>query len=897
MGWIDWLQFIASDGTIYSNSAVSNADWTGIAPPQFVFTADPTTNEEGIVRATLASNIVVMGLTVRGFMGDVSATFKAGTEITFDADENILSGTLVGDDGTDATHFRRINDVNYIFITITPTMGEITEGTFMDGTNTVTRYFRTINDVRYVFTSVVTGADGRITGTLAEEITVTVGSDTYTFASNEEISFYDDGSLKEGILASTSPAVTLNGNTYTFLADPSFYSISFYADGSVEKGALSSDQAVTQNGGAYTFKGASEISFYDDGVVKEGRLATNDAVWTNNDVVYTFLGNNPILFHTNGSVEEGNLAANVVWTNNMVAYTFRSRIYFHANGVVKQGTLAANIMVTLNEVVYTFRRFGPIFFAMNGNVIQGQLAAAVDTDGDGTNEYNQRQYLQFLAANGVVHSHGSSSNAAWEGVILPHEVGSVAYVFLSVERIGGNIISGVLAEEKTVTVGSNTYMFAVNGEISFYDDGSVKEGILATNKAVTLNNVAYTFKADRFNSISFYANGAVKQGTLASNSPAVTLNEVAYSFGGNSAISFYENGAVEQGRLRANIMVTLNGVEYTFRSFRTNYFYENGAVKRGTLSSTSPAVRLNGVDYTFSSFEEIYFAMNGVVIQGRLNAAVDTDGDGTNDYSRRQWLQFLAADGTVHSHGSAADPDWTGGSVSETRTYNNIQFTFTGAPTTDGEGIVHGTLASDVVVSNLMGTGFTGDITFKSGTEITFDAAGVIQSGTLIGDVSMVPTIFRRINDVNYVFQTFDMDLEAGRVGGSAETYYQGGRFYTFSAAPMFHSGDMVVSEGTLSGATVVTLGGEAYRFGIAAFADSLEIEFHSNGRVKEAFFGLPTKELTLNGVTYTFTSRFPRRGGSDFRPFHFNDSGALIQGSLATPSSGYGRGIDVIVL
>ena len=700
MGWIDWLQFIASDGTIYSNSAVSNADWTGIAPPQFVFTADPTTNEEGIVRATLESNIVVMGLTVRGFMGDVSATFKAGTEITFDADENILSGTLVGDDGTDATHFRRINDVNYIFITITPTMGEVTEGTFMDGTNT--RYFRTIGGVRYIF---------------SEEIS----------------SFYDDGSVKEGILA-THQAVTLNGITYTFWADPSI-SISFYADGSVEEGTLRLDQAVTQSGGAYTFRASRAISFYDDGVVKEGTVTANDAVWTNNMVVYTFSGSGPISFHANGAVEEGILASNIMVTLNGVEYTFRSRIYFHDNGVVKQGTLAANSPeVTLNEVVYTFRRFGTIFFAMNGNVIQGQLNAAVDTDGDGTNEYNQRQYLQFLAANGVVHSHGLSSNAAWEGVILPHEVGSVAYVFLSVERIGGNIISGVLAEEKTVTVGSNTYMFAVNGEISFYDDGSVKEGILATNKAVTLNNVAYTFKADRFNSISFYANGAVKQGTLASNSPAVTLNNVAYSFGGNSAISFYENGAVEQGRLRANIMVTLNGVDYTFRSFRTNYFYENGAVKRGTLSSTSPAVRLNGVDYTFSSFEEIYFAMNGVVIQGRLNAAVDTDGDGTNDYSRRQWLQFLAADGTVHSHGSAADPDWTGGSVSETHNYNGVEFTFTGAPTTDDEGIIRGTLASNVVVSNLMVTGFTGDVTFKADTELTATMQiAIIQSGTLIG--------------------------------------------------------------------------------------------------------------------------------------------------------------------
>ena len=39
--------------------------------------------------------------------------------------------------------------------------------------------------------------------------------------------------------------------------------------------------------------------------------------------------------------------------------------------------------------------------------------------------------------------------------------------------------------------------------------------------------------------------------------------------------------------------------------------------------------------------------------------------------------------------------------------------------------------------------------------------------------------------------------------------YYQDGHFYTFTSAPTLHTGDMVVSQGTLSGATEVTLGTE----------------------------------------------------------------------------------------
>ena len=122
-------------------------------------------------RGTLVSNVVVMGLTGTGFTGDV--TFAADSVITFDADENILSGTLTGDAGTAATIFRRINDMYYAFITITG--DPITEGTLMDGTNTVIRYFRTIGGVDYVF-SMDTNADRM--GTLASNVEVTLTGTT-----------------------------------------------------------------------------------------------------------------------------------------------------------------------------------------------------------------------------------------------------------------------------------------------------------------------------------------------------------------------------------------------------------------------------------------------------------------------------------------------------------------------------------------------------------------------------------------------------------------------------------------------------------------------------------------------------------------------------------------------
>ena len=89
-------------------------------------------------------------------------TFAGSSEIVFDEMYNIQSGTLVGVTDTDATHFRRINDVNYAFITITPaTMATSLEGTTTDGA----RYFRTFGEVDYVFQSYdETSMAGRVDG-------------------------------------------------------------------------------------------------------------------------------------------------------------------------------------------------------------------------------------------------------------------------------------------------------------------------------------------------------------------------------------------------------------------------------------------------------------------------------------------------------------------------------------------------------------------------------------------------------------------------------------------------------------------------------------------------------------------------------------------------------------
>ena len=63
-------------------------------------------------------------------------------------------------------------------------------------------------------------------------------------------------------------------NTFSFTTS----NISFYADGSVESGTLASVTAAitmpASGGTDYTFT-ASTISFYDDGSVKSGTLAKN----------------------------------------------------------------------------------------------------------------------------------------------------------------------------------------------------------------------------------------------------------------------------------------------------------------------------------------------------------------------------------------------------------------------------------------------------------------------------------------------------------------------------------------------------------------------------------------------------------------------------------------------
>ena len=53
-----------------------------------------------------------------------------------------------------------------------------------------------------------------------------------------------------------------------------------------------------------------------------------------------------------------------------------------------------------------------------------------------------------------------------------------------------------------------------------------------------------------------------------------------------------------------------------------------------------------------------------------------------------------------------------------------------------------GTLSKDTVVENLMGIGFTGDVTFKVDSVITFDDMENIVSGTLVGVVGTAATYF-----------------------------------------------------------------------------------------------------------------------------------------------------------
>ena len=134
---------------------------------------------------------------------DNAYTFASNVRIYFYDNGVVRRGVLA------SNHEVTLNEVAYTFI---EAEFDSNTGAFIGGLTTDgNRYFRTVGGVHYVFTSVVTGDEG----VLAEDKTVTIDSNNYTFASNEAISFYPDGSVKRGRLA-TNHAVTLNEVDYTF---------------------------------------------------------------------------------------------------------------------------------------------------------------------------------------------------------------------------------------------------------------------------------------------------------------------------------------------------------------------------------------------------------------------------------------------------------------------------------------------------------------------------------------------------------------------------------------------------------------------------------------------------------------------------------------------------------
>ena len=827
---VKYLQFY-TDGSVHASSSASDAAWTGIASVShtyngvdFVLTGVAT--DEDIVRGTLVSNVVVSNLMGEGFTGDV--TFAAGTVIIFDAaDENIRSGTLTGDVGTDPTIFRRINDVNYVFITITG--DPITEGTITGGV----RYFRAIGGVTYVFSSVETDGDG----VLAEEKTVLIDSNAYTFASNKEIAFYSDGSVKQGYLASNH-AVTQNGIEYTFRGGS--FLISFYDSGAVKRGVLATDSpAVTLNGVEYTFWASTGVSFYANGAVSNGFLASTSPAVTLNEVAYTF---NKVYFTMEGIVIQGELASGVdVDDDGTDDYKQDQYLQFYTNGIVHASSVALDVAWTgIASYIYNGVEFFLTGVATNEGIVRGTLVSNVvvmgltgegfagdvtfkagteftfDANADGVilsgtlDDVDGMEATHFRRINDVNYvfititpSNAATGDEITEGTFMDGEntvtryfrtIGEVDYVFsMDTNTNGtGTLASNVVVMGLTGEGFTGDVTFKADTVITFDADNNILSGMLigvdgtdATHfrRINDVNYVFITITGDPitegtitggaryfrtfggvhyvFSSVETNADGDIISGVLVEEK-TVPIGDMEYTFASNEAISFHPDESVELGTLAAAKMVTVGDMEYTFASNEKISFYLDGSVEWGDLALNSPAVTLNRIAYTFN---RVYFAMNGIVIQGRLASNVDVDEDGTDDYNQGQYLQFYT-NGIVHANSAESDATWTG--LIPSYPYNGVEFFLTGVAT--NEGIVRGTLASNVIVSSLTGTGFTGDVTFKAGTEITFDAADEnILSGTLTGDVGTDPTIFRRINDVNYVFITTTGDpITEGTITGGA---------------------------------------------------------------------------------------------------------------------------------
>ena len=170
--------------------------------------------------------------------------------------------------------------------------------------------------------------------------------------------------------------------------------------------------------------------------------------------------------------------------------------------------------------------------------------------------------------------------------------------------------SGYLAEDTTIDG------IAFRNEISFYDNGKIKEANLVSNDIIHGN----TYDSNYL--ITFYEDGQVKDGTIILNNPEpeptpnpqpeptptipIYQDDSLFELG---TITFYENENIESGTLKNNHII--DGIIYSRTSIS---FYENGNVKQGTLVEDTT---INGIIYNANS--DITFYEDGQVEQGALS--------------------------------------------------------------------------------------------------------------------------------------------------------------------------------------------------------------------------------------------------------------------------------------
>ena len=177
--------------------------------------------------------------------------------------------------------------------------------------------------------------------------TVSGVTNIVSFASNESISFRDNGVVFSGTLATATTVKvvdTVSGVTNTFsFTNTNIY---FHKNWVVSLGTLDTASTDTRVGGTPFSFTNTNITFHDNGVVYRGTLATEKIISGN-----TYVANTSIIFDTDGNLIQGRTSAtehNYVIKGTPFSFDTVG-IRFHDNWVVKSGTLTNGDVVSFNR--------------------------------------------------------------------------------------------------------------------------------------------------------------------------------------------------------------------------------------------------------------------------------------------------------------------------------------------------------------------------------------------------------------------------------------------------------------------------------------------------------------------------------------------------------------------